>query len=138
MLLEEIKKIQSDKQILKKFGLLLSVFLAILAGISFWKGGSLYVYYIPLAVVVLGLSLVIPKILKFIYLPWMAGAIVIGWLMSPIILTTLYFLVLAPIGWILKLTGSDLLDEKIELGQSSYWIHRKNRLIRKEEFERQF
>jgi hypothetical protein len=138
MLLEEIKKIQSDEQTLKKFGLLLSVFLAILAGISFWKGASLYVYSIPLAVVVLGFSLVIPKILKFIYLPWMAGATVIGWLMSHIILTILYYLVITPIGRILKLTNRDILDEKINPNKPSYWVPREDRVIDKRVFERQF
>lgn len=138
MLLEEIKQIQTDKQTLKKFGLLLSAFLLILAVISFWKGGNLYPYLIPPAAIIALISLVFPAMLKFIYLPWMAAAMAIGWVISHTILAMLYFLIMTPIGWILKLSGKDLLDEKINPGHISYWVQRKNRLIRKEDFERQF
>lgn len=138
MLREEIKNIQSDKLTLRKFGVALAVFLAIIGGISYWKGGTLYPYLFPAAAIFLVIGLVIPQVLKFIYLPWMVLAALIGWVMTRVILTVLYYGVLTPTGLLLKLMGKDLLNEKIEPAAESYWIRREKRKITREDLEHQF
>jgi multisubunit Na+/H+ antiporter MnhG subunit len=138
MIREEIKNIQTTMKELRKFGIILSVFLSIIAGISLWKSGTLYNYLFPTAAGILILALAFPRILKFIYIPWMALAILIGWVMTRVILTLLYYLVFTPISLLLNLLGKDLLDEKINPEKSSYWVQREKRIIPKEDFERQF
>ncbi len=138
MLREEIKNIKSDKPMLRKFGLALAVFLGIIGGISYWKGGTLYPYLFPAAGISLVMALLVPAGLKFIYLPWMVLATLIGWVMTRVILTALYLGVLTPTGLLLKLLGKDLLKEKIDPAAESYWIPREKRKISKEDLEHQF
>ncbi|MFQ5677616.1 MAG: SxtJ family membrane protein [bacterium] len=138
MLLEEIKNIQSTKKALRSFGILLSIFLSILASISLWKGGMLYRYLFPGAVVVMAAALYYPKVLKFVYFPWMTVATIIGWTVTHLILTLFYYFVMTPFGLCARLFGKDLLDEKIAPERESYWILRDKQAFRKEDLRRQF
>lgn len=138
MLLQEIKNIRASRDVLKKFGLLLAAFLSILAAISLWKAGTLYQYLFPAAVGSLILALVVPKALKAIYLPWMAVATMIGWVMTRVILTLFYYVVMSAFGLVAKLFRKDFLDQKIEPEKESYWVTREQKVIPKHELERQF
>jgi len=138
MLLEEIKSIRADKPTLRKFGIGLFVLLLIFSAISIWKDGDVYRYLAPLAVISLLIALIFPLALKFIFLPWMALATVIGWLMTRVILITLFYLIITPFSIIMKLAGKDLLDEKLEPHRKSYWVLRDKKTIGKEELLRQF
>lgn len=138
MLLEEIKTIRADKSTLRKFGVGLGVLLTIFSAISLWKDGDAYRYLAPLAAMSLLIALIFPIALKYIFLPWMALATVIGWLMTRVILITIFYLIITPFSFIMKLAGKDLLDEKIELQRQSYWIPREKKTISKEELQRQF
>jgi len=138
LLLEEIKNIRATREILKKFGLLLAAFLTIIAAISFWKEGNLYQYLLPAAVLSLLIALFAPNLLKGIYLPWMAAATVIGWVITRIILTVFYYVAITSFGLVAKLIGKDLLDQKIQPEKESYWVKREQKIIPKQELERQF
>ncbi len=138
MLFQEIKNIKATEKILRKFGILLSIFLSILGGISLWKGGVVYYYFFPSALIVLATAIVFPKIVKFIYIPWMTVATVIGWMMTRVILTILYYLVFTPASMVTKLLGKDLLDEKFNPEKKSYWIKRDKKTILKDELLQQF
>ncbi len=138
MFKEEFTNIKTDTSTLRKFGLLLTVFLGILGGISLWKNGNLYPYLFAAALLILILSLAYPQALKFIYKPWMMVAIVIGSIVSHVILFILFYLVFTPVGLILRLTGKDLLDEKIIRDKDSYWIEREKTIFSREDLERQF
>ncbi len=138
MLRQEIQNIETDTHTLRKFGFVLTIFLSILAGVSLWKSGNLYPYLFSASGVVLLVSLIFPKALKVIYFPWMVLATIIGWVMTRVILTVLFFGVLTPISFLMKILGKDLLNEKLEPAAESYWIQRKQRIANKTDFERQF
>jgi multisubunit Na+/H+ antiporter MnhG subunit len=138
MLLEEIKNIRTDKPTLRKFGIGLFVLLMIFSAISLWKAGDAYRYLAPTAALSLLTAFMFPIALKFIFLPWMALATVIGWLMTRVILISIFYLLITPFSFIMKLTGKDLLDEKIEPQRKSYWVPRDKKTISKEELQRQF
>ncbi len=138
MLLQEIKNIRADRQTLRKFGITIFVILFALAAISFWKAGAAYRYLAPVAGLFLVGALLFPILLKGIYLPWMALATVLGWVMTRVILTILYYFVITPFALIVKVFGKDLLDERFEPHRKSYWVLRDNKVITKEELERQF
>ncbi len=138
MLRQEIKDIQTDSKTLRKFGFVLTGFLAIIGGFSLWKSGNLYPYLFSAAGVVLSVSLVLPKALNIIYYPWMVMATIIGWVMTRLILTVVFFGALTPISLLMQILGKDLLNEKIDPAAASYWIQRKQRMASKTDFERQF
>ena len=124
-LIIEIKSISSNKSSLRKFGIL---FLVVLGGIGIAIAISRREQFPELlSMIFLGsgalfglLGLAVPIALKPLYLFWMALAIVLGFIVSRIIMIVVYYLILTPIGLIMRLTGRDVLSRK-QSKVESYW-----------------
>jgi len=56
------------------------------------------------------------------------GLLFFGKILLIIIIGTVYFLILTPLGFLLKMTGKDLLKIKFSNKTNSYWIKRKKDL----------
>lgn len=125
MLLEEIKNIKSDKTELRKFGLTVGAVLLLIAAFLFWKERASFVYFAVTGGALMVLGTVTPILLKPIYIAWMTFAVVMGFVMTRVILTILYFGMFTPIALVLKILGKDLLEEKWDKNAASYWVKRK-------------
>lgn len=138
MLREEIKSIQSSKKDLRKFGLTVGLALAVLGGFFFWlgKGYSIYLLAAGPALIVLGYAA--PVILKPLQRGWMTAAVVLGWVMTRIILSILFYLVLTTIGFIGRLSGKQFLELKWDRSQPTYWNYRQPEAFDKTRYEKQF
>mgnify|MGYP005725384483 CR=1 FL=1 len=138
MLLEEIKQIKSTKKELRSFGLVMGVALGIIAGLLYWfeKPNFDYVLYAGLGVALLGLA--VPVVLKPFQKIWMTFAVIMGWFMTRLILSILYFLVFTPIALIGKLVGKKFLDTSWGTATNTYWVYRDNMTIDKTRYEQQF
>ena len=120
----EIKLLPLTRKDLRKFGILVGGIFLILCAYLFLTGGSELFGWIFLIVGgFLFLSgLIIPAILKKVYLIWMTGALVLGWVMSRVIITILFFFILTPIALIAKIFGKKFLDLDFRDGKTSYWV----------------
>ena len=67
---------------------------------------------------------------------WMKFGILLGKLISPIVLGTIFFFMFTPVAVIMRLVGRDELRLCLN-SQDSYWIKRKSS-INKASFKRQF
>ena len=67
---------------------------------------------------------------------WMKFGILLGKLISPIVLGTIFFFMFTPVAVIMRLVGRDELRLRLNF-QNSYWIKRKSS-INKASFKRQF
>ena len=79
-----------------------------------------------------------PEILKPIYVVWMKLAVVLSWINTRIILLVLFYLVLTPIGLIMRMFGKDALDLKIDKSRDSYWRKKEKKPFSPLEAQRQF
>lgn len=124
MLLAEIKSIKGTKPELRKFGLTIGIFLLVIAGFLFWKQRPSFPYFAYIGGGFALLGLTAPIILKPIYKVWMSFAVVMGFVMTRVILTVLYFGMFTPIALLTKLLGKDLLDQRLDKNAASYWVQR--------------
>ncbi|MEJ5352073.1 MAG: SxtJ family membrane protein [Melioribacteraceae bacterium] len=138
MIIEEIKKIDLSKKALKKFGFTFTAISFLISIILLLNHSKLFYYFILAGILLLTISLFIPEILKHVYKIWMTFALILGIITTNIILTLLFYLIILPIGLIIKLSGKDLLDLKFNKGSLTYWNYRKNKEYKKEYSERQF
>lgn len=83
-------------------------------------------------------GLLVPWILKPAYIIWMGLSFVLGWINARLILSVMFYLVLAPIALVMKLFKKDLLGERIEKGGGSYWIKKEKKDFNRADYERQF
>lgn len=79
-----------------------------------------------------------PAVLRPVHKLWMGLAFVLGWFMSRLILSLVYYLVLTPIGLAMRVRGKDFLNKKIDREASTYWIKRPKPEMGKERYERLF
>jgi uncharacterized membrane protein len=117
-----IRNLKTSKKELRKFGMLLFFIFALIAGLMFWRAKSSWLILFCTGVLFLFIGLMRPSFLKPFYRVWMAWAFVFGWVMTRIILTISFFVIITPMGLFLrKVLKKDLLDEKIEKSKESYW-----------------
>jgi hypothetical protein len=138
MILEDIKNIKSTKKELRKFGIIVSIVLALWAVLFLCWKKDYYFYFFILSATFLLLGTVVPILLKSIQKAWMTVAILINWVTSRVILSILFYVIFTPIGLILKLFGKDFLDVKISKAQKSYWNYRQLKDYDKQKYEQQF
>ncbi len=71
------------------------------------------------------ISMISLKLTKMIYLGMTLVTLPIGWVVSFILLSAFYFLLLAPLGLIFRLIGRDPLCRKFDPNAKSYWLSRQ-------------
>ena len=137
-MIEEIKNIRSEKSDLRKFGITFGLILLIIAGFLFWKENELFQIILTIGVVLYVLGITLTVVLKPIYLMWMIFATVLGWIMTRVILSVLFYAILTPIGLISRLFGKQFLELKWNKTDITYWNYRPKNLFVAEKYEKQF
>ncbi len=69
---------------------------------------------------------------------WMRVAHLIGGVVTTVILSTVFFVMFAPIGLFFRLIGKDHLERRIDKMAASYWHHRPVQPVDKERCKQQF
>ena len=126
-MIEEIKNIQIKKTDLRKFGITAGFILLIIAGLLFWKENESFHVFLTIGIILCSLSIALPIILKPIFWIWMICAIVIQWIITRIILSLIYYLIITPVGLIGRLLGKQFLELKWNSNNSTYWNYRLNK-----------
>ena len=137
-MLDEILAIKSSKKELREFGLTIGIILCLLGGIVLWRGKPAYPYLFLIGGIFIIAGIVIPFILKPLQKAWMTFSIILGFFMSRVILTVLFYLVLTPIGLLMRLLGKDILDQKIDKNKTSYWHARDVKPKETKSYENQY
>jgi len=137
-MLEELKNIKSEKSDLLKFGITVGLVLMIISGFLIWKEKESYQIFLGIGTIILLTSTTKPIILKPLYLTWMALGLIIGWIMTRVILSLLFYFILTPIGLALRLFGKKVIELRWNKSKKSYWNYRIKENIDHESYERQF
>ena len=119
-ILDEIKKIKSGKKQLREFGIVMGVFFGILGGLLFWRHRH-YLWAVSASSFFFAFGFFLPQALKPLQKAWMALAVLIGFVMSRVILTVLFFLVLSPLALVSRLFGKIYLDLAFRKSGPTYW-----------------
>ena len=123
---------------LRRFGLIVGGIFVLLGTISWWRGRV----WPPAILLTVGVLLVVPglvapTLLGPVQRVWMRAAVVLGEVNARIILTVFFYLVIAPVGWVLRTFFRDPLDRKLD-GRESNWIRRERQPVDPARYEQQF
>ena len=117
----KIEKISSNRS----FGLLFFVVFFIIAFWSFREDiNQIKIWSLSLSIVFLILGFMNSRLLTPLNKSWHYLGIILGIIVSPIVMAVIYFLVVSPIGLIMRLLGKDLLKLKTDKNIKSYWINK--------------
>ncbi|RMD48994.1 MAG: hypothetical protein D6830_05770 [Ignavibacteria bacterium] len=135
---DELKSINSSEKELKKFGITMAVVLALIALLLLYNNSVIYLYFFAAAAFFGAFGLAIPNLLLPFHKLWMGLAVTLGFIMTRVILSILFFLVFTPMSLIAKLVGKSFLDIKMDKSENSYWHYREKKEYIPENTEKQF
>ena len=119
----------------RSFGI---VFFFVFLIISLWpllNGNPLRVWSIFVAIIFLILGLINSNFLTPLNKLWFKFGKLLGFIVAPIVMGVIFFLVITPTGFIMKMLGKDLLNKKYNNKIKSYWINReKSKSTMKQQF----
>jgi hypothetical protein len=116
----------------------LAGFFALLGGLGLWRHSERWPLWAGLAVVALALALAAPKLLAPANRVWTKFGLLLHAVVSPLMLGVIFYLCIAPIGFLMRLSGKDPLRLRYEPQADSYWIKRVPPGPPPESFKNQF
>ncbi len=118
---------QPGKRDLQIFAILWICFFSLISGIVYNQTSSSTsaIIIVSAATLIALTGLAMPKFMRIIYLGWMIAVYPIGWFISHAAMATVYYLVLTPIGLMLRFLGRDLMQKRFDHTASTYWQKRE-------------
>ena len=117
-------EIKTDKRSVWTFGIGLGIIFVLFGGFHFWLRETFHSWLFIAGGSVWLATLIYHRSLLVVYYPWMLVTKLLGMGITYVLLTLTFYLILVPIGVILRLKGNDPL--KRDWGGSSYWEDREN------------
>jgi hypothetical protein len=123
---------------LRRFGLTVGTAFAVLGAVSWWRGHETPPLVLwTLAGLLILPGLVVPAALGPVQRGWMRFALVVGEVNSRIILTVVFYLIVFPVGFVLR-RFRDPLDRSLAQAGESSWMKRSSVPVDRARYERQF
>ena len=110
----------------RSFGLLFFIVFSIVAFWPLLNSEAIRLWALTISLAFLILGILNSKILTPLNKGWVKFGELLGRIVAPLVMFLVFFIILTPIGILLKLLGKDLLKIKKNKLIKSYWIHRKN------------
>ena len=107
----------------KSFGIVFFVVFLIIATYPLINNEELRIWSLVISLIFLILGLINSKILTPLNKIWFKFGLLLGKIISPIIMGLVFFLVVTPIGFIMRIIGKDLLNLRFNK-EKSYWIEK--------------
>jgi hypothetical protein len=108
----------------RKFGLLFSLVFTVLALLPLRSGKGVRLWALGAAAVFLVTALALPAVLGPLNRAWSKVGLALGRITNPVITGLLFFVVIAPVGWLARRMGKDPLRLPWAPEAESYWIPR--------------
>ena len=135
-ILDDLKKIKSTPKELREFGRVMGGFFALLTGLLLWRHRP-FLWASMVSGVFFFFGFFMSAALKPFQKIWMSFAVCMGFVMSRLIVTVLFYLVLSPAALISRLCGKKYLDLEFHKPEASYWNAVKHNK-EKEYYEHQY
>jgi cytochrome c oxidase subunit IV len=130
----EVTKTSSNRS----FGFVFAVFSALVGALGLLHGTGRWPVWLGFAAVLLILALAAPKMLAPFNWAWTKLALLLHAIISPVVLAILFYVCIAPIGFLMRLGGTDPLRRHYDADAESYWITRDPPGPQQETFRNQF
>ena len=107
----------------RNFGVVFFIFFMIISLFPLFKDENIRIWAVVVAIIFLILGLLNSSVLSPLNRIWFKFGILLGSFVSPIIMGLVFFIVVTPTSFIMKVFGKDLLNLK-KNNKKSYWIEK--------------
>jgi hypothetical protein len=122
----------------RSFGFVFAAFFFILAVYPIVHGAGVRWWPMGVALAFLIAALVRPRVLAPLNRLWFGFGLLLGKVMAPVAMAILFYGVVSPIGFLMRLTGKDVLRLRPQPAETTYWIERTPRGPHPESMKNQF
>ena len=112
----------------RNFGL---VFFIVFLIVSLWPltyENPIRIWSVIISLIFLILGLMNSKLLTPLNKLWFKFGMILGAIVAPIVMGFIFFLIVTPIGLVMRIMGKDLLNKKYDKKKNTYWINRYNNM----------
>lgn len=138
MLKEEIKLIDKSDEAVKKTGITVGIVLILISLLLWYLGKTSFVYFSTIGGLLIILSFIAIPVVRPFHKLWMLLALSMGFVMSRVILTMLFYIVITPIGLFAKIIGKKFMPLRFDRNAKTYWEIRENTVKQQIDYDRQF
>ena len=107
----------------RSFGLVFFVVFLLISIYPLLHGQNLRFWLLIVAIIFLALGLLNSKILTPLNKIWFKFGLLLGSIISPIIMSIIFFFVVTPISFVMKILGKDILNLKLN-NNNTYWVEK--------------
>jgi|TARA_B110000444_G_C18771477_1_gene562773 hypothetical protein len=111
----------------KSFGILFSLVFFIVSIWPLLEGNTIRFWALSLSFIFLIIAFLKQELLKPLNNIWINFGETLGKIIAPIVMALIFFLVLTPLSFIIRIFGKDLLSLKFS-NEKSYWIKREKKI----------
>ena len=115
----------TNKTTNKNFGIIFSIFFLILSIYPFLNEGFINLWFLFISFIFLILGLTNSNILSPLNKLWFIFGVYLGKFVSPVVMGIVFFLIVTPISFTMKILGKDILVLK-RTKKKSYWIEKNS------------
>ncbi len=123
---EEVAGLDTSRKALRAFGWVVGGVLLVIAAFVFYQNdGEATAAVIALAAgaaILLAGGAFRPAALRPLYIVWMTLALALGFVMTRVLLTITFVVMITPIGLLMRAFGKDPMQRKIDPALPTYWI----------------
>ena len=105
----------------RSFGIVFFIVFLLVSIYPILKGDDIRIWSLFIAIIFLILGLLNSKIITPLNIAWFKFGLILGKIVSPIVMGVIFFLIVTPISFIMKISRKDLLNLKYN-NNKSYWI----------------
>jgi hypothetical protein len=118
---DEYQKLDRSPRALRRFGIIVGAVLLVVGKLLVLGDPKTGAPFLSIGTLLLVVGAFAPSVLRYVYKPWMMLAFALSWLVTRVILTLLFFLVVTPVGLLQRLCGKGALELRFNSGESTYW-----------------
>ena len=111
----------SDRREQRNFGLVMAAAIVVVTLIHWALRGHLSVWPFYVSGVFIALGLILPVALEPVFWAWMKFAEAVNWIMTRLLLSIVFFLMITPMRPLVRLFSGDPLKRRFEAEAASYW-----------------
>ncbi|MCP4644994.1 MAG: hypothetical protein GY851_31420, partial [bacterium] len=100
---------------------LMAAAFVVLGLVRSWLAGQMLPWFFAVASVFLVAGIVVPSLLRPVFVAWMKLAEVLNWIMTRVMLSLVFYLMIVPARFINQWRGNDPLKRDWDLKSESYW-----------------
>ncbi len=117
-----VRPVQSSSD--RSFGFVFTAFFAIVGLLPLLHGHAIRLWWLGFSALFLLLALLVPASLAPLNRLWTRFGALLHRIVSPIVLGILFFLIVTPIGLLMRALGKDPLRMRLDHTAKTYWIER--------------